>query len=118
MAMRRKSNTAEVLPPEQEETLRSVQQPATKPQPANDTGSGNGNMQSSAQPRSERPALTDTAQQNSTQPIAQNRNSADLENRIRQRAYEIYEARGRQDGQADQDWLLAEEEITGITGGG
>jgi hypothetical protein len=50
--------------------------------------------------------------------MAQNKNAADLEQRIRQRAYEIYEARGRQEGRADEDWLLAEEEITGITGGG
>jgi H+-transporting ATPase len=30
---------------------------------------------------------------------------------IAARAYEIYEERGRHDGQADQDWLEAEREI-------
>lgn len=46
------------------------------------------------------------------------RNSADLSERIRQRAYEIYVARGSQEGRADEDWTLAEEEILGLTGGG
>jgi len=32
----------------------------------------------------------------------------DLKPRIAERAYEIYESRGRHDGQADQDWLEAE----------
>ena len=36
----------------------------------------------------------------------------ELEERIRQRAYELYEARGRGDGQDLEDWLRAEEEIT------
>ena len=45
-------------------------------------------------------------------------NSAELERRIRQRAYELYVARGCHDGHADEDWRLAEEEILGITGGG
>ncbi len=31
---------------------------------------------------------------------------------IARRAYELYERRGRQSGQADQDWLQAEREIT------
>lgn len=30
---------------------------------------------------------------------------------IRRRAYELYEARGREDGHDLNDWLLAEEEI-------
>ena len=34
----------------------------------------------------------------------------DLQPRIAKRAYEIYEERGRHDGQADQDWLEAERE--------
>ena len=37
----------------------------------------------------------------------------DLEQRIRNRAYELYEARGREDGRAVEDWLLAEEQIWG-----
>jgi len=31
---------------------------------------------------------------------------------IRQRAHEIYEARGRQDGHDLDDWLIAESEVT------
>lgn len=31
---------------------------------------------------------------------------------IRQRAYELYEARGREDGHDLDDWLLAEVELT------
>jgi hypothetical protein len=31
--------------------------------------------------------------------------------RIRERAYELYEARGKEDGRDLEDWLLAEEEI-------
>jgi Protein of unknown function (DUF2934) len=46
------------------------------------------------------------------------RNSANSEQRIRERAYEIYVAGGCRDGHADEDWRLAEEEILGITGGG
>ena len=30
---------------------------------------------------------------------------------IRTRAYELYESRGRESGQAEQDWLRAEQEI-------
>jgi H+-transporting ATPase len=37
-------------------------------------------------------------------------NALDLKPRIAKRAYEIYEERGRHDGQADQDWLEAEHE--------
>jgi hypothetical protein len=36
----------------------------------------------------------------------------ELEYQIRLRAYELYEARGRQDGHEVEDWLRAEEEIT------
>ncbi|HEV2112724.1 MAG TPA: DUF2934 domain-containing protein [Terriglobales bacterium] len=34
-----------------------------------------------------------------------------IEERIRFRAYELYEERGRHDGFADQDWLRAEAEL-------
>ena len=34
-----------------------------------------------------------------------------LENRIRERAYEIWMANGRLEGQADHHWLAAEREI-------
>jgi hypothetical protein len=36
-----------------------------------------------------------------------------IEGEIRQRAYELFEARGGQDGYELEDWLHAEEEITG-----
>jgi len=35
----------------------------------------------------------------------------DLTPQIAKRAYELYERRGRRDGKADQDWLVAEREI-------
>lgn len=35
----------------------------------------------------------------------------DLEEQIRQRAYELYERRGRGDGHATEDWLQAEAEL-------
>jgi hypothetical protein len=36
----------------------------------------------------------------------------ELEHQIRLRAYELYEARGREDGHDVEDWLHAVEEIT------
>jgi len=36
-----------------------------------------------------------------------------LEDQIRRRAYKLYEARGRGDGQELEDWLQAEIDITG-----
>jgi DUF2934 family protein len=36
----------------------------------------------------------------------------ELEHQIRLRAYELYEARGREDGHDLDDWLRAKEEIT------
>ena len=35
--------------------------------------------------------------------------------RIRIRAYELYEERGREDGHEVEDWLRAESEVTGRT---
>ena len=35
----------------------------------------------------------------------------DLESAIRVRAYDLYEKRGRQDGQAQTDWFQAEAEL-------
>jgi hypothetical protein len=37
----------------------------------------------------------------------------ELEEQLRQRAYELYEERGREDGHEVDDWLRAELEITG-----
>jgi P-type Cu2+ transporter len=42
----------------------------------------------------------------------QSTETAQIQERIRQRAYELYEQRGRQDGHAEQDWLEAEREIS------
>ena len=39
----------------------------------------------------------------------------DLEQQIRERAYEIYEQRGSQDGSPEQDWLQAEAEILQVS---
>jgi hypothetical protein len=39
--------------------------------------------------------------------------SSDIEERIRQRSYELYEQRRRVDGFALDDWLQAEREILG-----
>lgn len=38
-----------------------------------------------------------------------------VERRIRERAYELYEERGKEEGHALDDWLRAEEEILGST---
>ena len=40
-----------------------------------------------------------------------------LEERIRARAYDLYEIRGREPGQDEQDWLRAEQEIVNGAGG-
>jgi len=50
----------------------------------------------SREPRSTKPALW-----------------GDIEERVRQRAYQLYEQRGRVDGFALDDWLRAEREILG-----
>ena len=36
----------------------------------------------------------------------------ELEYQIRLRAYQLYEARGREDGHEQEDWFRAKEEIT------
>ena len=38
-------------------------------------------------------------------------NAVPSQDRIRERAYELYEGRGREPGQDEQDWLHAEREI-------
>ncbi len=37
----------------------------------------------------------------------------DLQEQIRQRAYQLYEERGREDGFAEEDWYKAEAEMAG-----
>lgn len=51
----------------------------------------------SREPRSRKPALSNP-----------------IEERIRRRAYQLYEQRGRVDGLALHDWLKAEGEILGV----
>ncbi len=45
-------------------------------------------------------------------PTAVTREPQELEHQISLRAYELYEARGREDGHEIDDWLRSEEEIT------
>jgi hypothetical protein len=39
--------------------------------------------------------------------------NSNLEERVRQRAYELFQERGGKEGYAEQDWLRAEAEILG-----
>jgi Protein of unknown function (DUF2934) len=45
------------------------------------------------------------------QPASATTEPQELEHQIRQRAYELYEARGGEDGHELEDWSRAEEEI-------
>jgi hypothetical protein len=36
----------------------------------------------------------------------------ELDYQIRERAYELYEARGQENGHAEEDWFRAKEELT------
>ena len=45
-------------------------------------------------------------------------NAVCSEEMIRARAYDLYESRGREPGQDEQDWLRAEQEINGARGTG
>ena len=47
------------------------------------------------------------------QPTSVTSEPQELEHQIRLRAQELYEARGREDGHALDDWLRAEAEIIG-----
>jgi len=59
-----------------------------------------------------------TAKAKSREPRSGNLNlPSDTEERIRRRAYEFYEQRGRGDGLALDDWLQAEAEILGMQKG-
>ena len=46
-------------------------------------------------------------------PIKPKPPDSELEEQIRQRAYQLYEGRGRLDGNPNEDWLIAEEEVLG-----
>ncbi len=43
--------------------------------------------------------------------VKKNTSTADLEEQIRVRAYQLYEERGYTPGHEDEDWLVAEREI-------
>lgn len=43
--------------------------------------------------------------------VAKTPNNVSSQDRIRERAYELYESRGREPGQNEQDWFRAEQEI-------
>jgi hypothetical protein len=45
-------------------------------------------------------------------PVRSEPQDLDLDQQIRLRAYQLYEARGREDGHELDDWLRAEEEFT------
>lgn len=44
--------------------------------------------------------------------VTSDQQDLELEDQIRQRAYELYEARGREDGHELEDWYRAKKEIT------
>jgi outer membrane protein TolC len=46
-------------------------------------------------------------------PIRPKPPDAEVEEQIRQRAYQLYEKRGRVDGNDMDDWLIAEREVLG-----
>ena len=46
-----------------------------------------------------------------SKPIKTNEATSNVQEEIRQRAYEIYEQRGRQDGHDLEDWLQSESEV-------
>lgn len=48
-----------------------------------------------------------------SEPISTIPNPTEREEQIRRRAYELYEARAREDGHDRDDWLQAEAEILG-----
>ena len=50
-----------------------------------------------------------------SEPASEILDPAQLKDRIRRRAYEIYEERGREHGRDLDDWLRAEAEITGTS---
>lgn len=47
----------------------------------------------------------------STDNVTMMPNAAPSQDRIRERAYELYESRGREPGRDEQDWFGAEQEI-------
>jgi len=57
------------------------------------------------------PTPNSTGSKNPTAKIAMVPGAVHSQDKIRERAYELYEGRGREPGQDEQDWLRAEQEI-------
>jgi hypothetical protein len=51
------------------------------------------------------------APKNTPSKVAMKPNTVPSQDRIRERAYALYEGRGREAGQDEQDWIRAEREI-------
>ena len=61
-------------------------------------------------PRQSKPNLA-APPKNSPAKLAMMPNTVSSQDRIRERAYELYESRGREPGQDEQDWFRAEREL-------
>jgi len=61
-------------------------------------------------PKQSKPNVA-VAPKNSSAKLAMVPNTVTPLDRIRERAYELYESRGREPGQDQQDWLRAEREL-------
>ena len=77
-----------------------------------------GNNSSTKTTRGKKPAVTSTAKgPQVVPPVAtagfKAHENGDVEDQIRQRAYELYEQEGRQEGRDQEYWLRAEAEIRG-----
>ena len=59
--------------------------------------------------------MNNTEQLSTGVPLENSASTSVLEQAIRERAYELYEQRGKQDGQAEEDWLRAELELRSET---
>ena len=57
------------------------------------------------------PKLDGVGSKNPTAKISMVPGAVLSQDKIRERAYELYESRGREPGQDEQDWLRAEQEI-------
>ncbi len=60
-----------------------------------------------------KPSLLKSTQLHAKQYNLSHRDEGEMQERIRRRAYELYEERGRHDGQPEEDWARAEEQIRG-----
>ncbi len=58
-----------------------------------------------------KPSLLKSTQPYGKQQNLSHRDEGNLQGKIRQRAYELYEERGRHHGHHEEDWAQAEEQI-------